>query len=169
MRYTLNKAFDSIEQTMIRNIANSLFQLEFHRNATPEQLVEYYGWTEAFEENEREKLVDDTLVRLASEQLVLRTYQGMKLTLKKTYGKKDAWGDLDLPVQRSAGSSDQPGSVDTHTEDHEAGDDHHHEGRHDHDAADHDHSGEQARGDGSGDGPRPSEADSVRGDDEGRS
>lgn len=116
MRHTLYKAFDSLEATMVRNIANSLFQLEFHMNATPEELVAYYGWDEAFEENERAKLVEDTRVRLASEQLILSTYKKMKLTLKQKYGKKEASGDLGLPVQRAAGSSAEPGSIDPDAE-----------------------------------------------------
>lgn len=144
MRHTLTEAFDSIEATMVRNIANSLFQLEFHTEATPEELVAYYGWEEAFEEEERQKLIADTRTRLASEQLILSTYKKMELTLKDKYGTKEASGDLGLPVQRAAGSSDQQGSVDTHPEEaaSDAGPDR--EDGHGDDAASADHGSESA-------------------------
>lgn len=108
---TLRYQFHKLEETMIRNIANTLFQLHFHETATAEELMKYYGWTDAFEEKEREKLVEDTRVRLESEQLILAFYQKNKLTLNKKYGTKDPIGDLGLPTKRPAGEDAEQGSI----------------------------------------------------------
>ncbi len=96
---------------MIRNIANSLFQLHFHQHATPEELQEYYGWDEAFEEQEREKLIADTVKRLKAEQLVLRFYKKNIIALNTKYDYKDATGDFDLPAERPTGDSSESGSL----------------------------------------------------------
>lgn len=107
---TIRYQFYKLEETMIRNIANTLFQLHFHETATAEELMKYYGWTDAFEEKEREKLVEDTRTRLESEQLILAFYQKNKLTLNQKYGTKDPIGDLGLPPKRSAGEDAEQGS-----------------------------------------------------------
>jgi len=63
-----------VKATMEKNIANTLFQIHFHKHATIEELVKYYGWEnveEPFTEKEREDLINDTRKRLESEKLVL--------------------------------------------------------------------------------------------------
>lgn len=155
-KYTLSKGFDSIEETMIRNIANSIFQIEFHDTASAEDLQTYYGWKEPFEEGERRELVEDVRKRLVSEQLILATYQKMKLTLNEKYGEKNPTGDLDLPAQRPDGGSGEQGSVSADAEEDGSADGDHTEGRHDDDAAANSDSGEQAEGDGGGSSDRQS-------------
>lgn len=108
---TLRYQFHKLEETMIRNIANTLIQLHFHENASPDELMKYYGWTEAFEEKEREKLVDDTRVRLEAEQQILAFYQKEAITLNKKYGTKNPTGDLGLAPKRSIGKDDQQGGI----------------------------------------------------------
>jgi len=108
---TLVDRFDELEKTMERNIANSLIQLHFHEIGTPQELMEYYGWTEQFEEHERAKLINDTLKRLDQEQAILRFYQNNNQILKQKYGEKKPTGDLGLTAQRTDRESNQPGSI----------------------------------------------------------
>ena len=101
---------------MIGNIANSLLQLYFHKHGTPKELQEYYGWDEAFAEEERAGLVDDTLRRIKSEQLILKFYQKEKLKIIKKYGNKNPIGNFGKPVQRTTEHSSVEGNSNGGTE-----------------------------------------------------
>lgn len=107
----IQNALKGLEETMIRNIANSLLQIHFHDTATAEELMQYYGWKETFEESERQKLIDDTLARLEAEQQILKFYQDNKEIINNKYGNKNPTGDLGLTVQRSTREDAQQESV----------------------------------------------------------
>lgn len=119
----LKKAFDSLEDTMIRNIANTLIQLRLHQTGTAEELQKYYGWEEPFEEIEREKLIDDTLKRLEAEQWILNFYQKNNKHIRYIYGNKNPAGNLGLTTQRSARSNPQHGGEHTNVEENGSGKD----------------------------------------------
>jgi len=111
MKYSIRQAFDELEQSMIKNIANSLLQIYFHQNATPEELQTYYGWKDAFKESERDGLIQDTLARVEAEQNILKFYKQNKTKIKNKYGDKNPIGDIGLPERRPAGGSAEPTSV----------------------------------------------------------
>jgi hypothetical protein len=104
---TLNKGFDAVEATMIKNIANSLFQIHFHERATLEEIDAYYGWDDSDEkkkkitEEERPGLIMDTLQRLKQEQAILEFYIKNKDIIKKLYGNKNPTGNLTELIQRT--------------------------------------------------------------------
>lgn len=108
---SIKKQFDQLEQTMVRNIANSLFQMHFHQNATAEEMMKYYGWQTPFEESERENLIQETLGRLESERLILEFYKKNKSKLNKLYGNKNPTGDLNLPPKHPTGSGSEQTSI----------------------------------------------------------
>jgi hypothetical protein len=110
----LMQAFDEIEKKMLYNLANSYFQLHFHENGTPEELQKYYGWEEAFREEERVKLVEDTRKRIESEEFVLAYYQRNKAKIK-AYGNKNTKGNSYSAAKRPSGGRAQQGSVDSGT------------------------------------------------------
>lgn len=83
---TIFESLMQIKQTQERNIANSLFQLHFHKLATPKQLQEYYGWERPMEEAERQNLINDTLKRLKEEQFIYRFLLKEENNLHKLYG-----------------------------------------------------------------------------------
>lgn len=103
----IKESFEEIERKMIGNIANSLFQIYFHENATPEELKEYYGWERDFDESERDELVADSVKRIIQEQEILKFYVENKDKIIKKYEKKDPTGDLDLPLQRATGDNNE--------------------------------------------------------------
>lgn len=155
---------------MVRNIANSLIQLHFHETASPEELMKYYGWEEAFEEKERAKLIEDTRVRLEAEQQILAFYQKEKLTLYKKYGTKNPTGDLGLPPKRPAGEDDQQGSLgeDARADDEGGpGPSAHSDAGPGHAPAEADHGADTHEGDAGGPSDGPAPAHDAGGDDRG--
>lgn len=109
-RYTSKDAFKDLEKTLIRNVANSMKQLEFHMNATQEELEEYYGGCV-----NREALIDDTMKKLDSEQFLFKVYKNHESNLIKKHANENTIGDIDITVQRSAGTGVKQGSGDTGT------------------------------------------------------
>lgn len=90
----LDKSFDRLEEVMIWNIGNSLFQIKFHGEATPKKLKNYYGWDKEFKEKERAGMVNDTKARLKQEVEILKFLVGNKEELKKEHAKKDPFRDI---------------------------------------------------------------------------
>lgn len=102
---TLKKQFKEIERMCIKNIANSLLQLEFHKEGTDEEIMQYYGWTEPLKEEEREKLIIDTQNRLKSEQRILQFIKNHKKELYNKYGNKNPLGYFNIIEERPNGES----------------------------------------------------------------
>jgi hypothetical protein len=112
LRYQLTK----LERTMLHNIANSLFALHFHQEATTAELMQYYGLSEPMNDLERAKLIDDTLKNIEHEQFILRFYQKEMLNLYKKYAEKNPTGDLGVPVRQPVGDTLVEGNQDTSDE-----------------------------------------------------
>ncbi len=119
---TLNEQFEKLEETLTRNIANSLIQLHFHQHESAEVLERYYGWDKKscekkekeyspLTDEDRQGIVDDTLHTLECERIILNFYKKNANIIKETYGTKDPIGDLGLPTKRPAGEDDQQGSI----------------------------------------------------------
>lgn len=106
-----------MESTLVRNVANDLIQLEFHEQATSEELLEYYGGSDV----DREALVQDTLRRLAGSQMILRFVKGRRESLIEKYGNKKPTDDLGRAPKYPIGGGVESGSVDQGTG--EAGED----------------------------------------------
>lgn len=100
------KAFDSLEQTLFSNIANHIIQYTFHKNSTEEELVAYYGGSHV----NREKLQEDTISRLVSDQMVLRFLLDNKKEIYE-YTQKDPTGNLGITLQRASGVGIEPHSI----------------------------------------------------------
>lgn len=105
----LTQVFTDLQDTVLKNVANSLLQLHFHQEATDEELAKYYGGAVV----DREALIEDTRGRLEAEQDMLRFLQANLPKLKILYGTKNPTGDLGLPPRPGARNIPQPGSVDS--------------------------------------------------------
>lgn len=103
----LTKAFQELEDTLVRNVANHIIQYEFHKNSTDEELVAYYGGGYT----SREALMDDTIKRLISDQQVLKFVKNNHANLIETYGEKDPAGDIGISLQRATGADTEPEGV----------------------------------------------------------
>lgn len=103
----LTQAFQELEDTLVRNVANHIIQYEFHKNATEEELISYYGG--GF--TNREALMDDTIKRLISDQKVLQFVKTNHDNLIETYGEKDPAGDIGISLQRATGADTEPEGV----------------------------------------------------------
>lgn len=90
MDLKLGWGLDELEKILVRNIANDLLQLEFHRKSTSKRLREYYGEANV----NRQALVSDTQRRLRDSQRMLQFYRRYKPSLIENYGDKDPAGDL---------------------------------------------------------------------------
>jgi hypothetical protein len=108
---TLKQSFKELEATLVRNVANDLIQLEFHEQATTEELIDYYGGTDV----DREALVNDTLRRLAGSQMILRFVKGRRESLIEKYGDKKPTDDLGRAPKYPIGGGIEPGSIDQGT------------------------------------------------------
>lgn len=75
---------------MLRNIANDLFQLEFHELASDDELMLFYG-----SEVDREKMITDTERKLDGDQRLLRFYKENFNLLYNKYGKQNPTGSID--------------------------------------------------------------------------
>ena len=101
---TAQKGIEDVEKTAVKNIANTLLQIVFHTHGTLEEITEYYGWKEPMAESERATLIQDSMRRLESEQLILNFIRNNKKTLKE-YAKKYEKGHFDRVIQRTASTS----------------------------------------------------------------
>lgn len=113
-RYSLDEALDDIEKTMIKNIANTIFQIYFHQQAGHKTLQTYYGWQEKFREEERSSLVGDTMKRLEAEQAILRFYKKNKNKIKQEYGTINPTGSFNAAIQRTTPSVYRQGNISEH-------------------------------------------------------
>lgn len=116
--YTLKHAFEELEKTLVKNVANHIIQYTFHEHATDEELVAYYGGTHV----NREALLDDTVNRLVGDQMILRFIRSHAKEINK-YATKDAAGDIGITLKRSARISAEPDSVSADAEEDAVGPD----------------------------------------------
>lgn len=93
--YSLKKAFKEQEGILTRNIAHDLFQIEFHRTASDDQLALFYGG-----EVDRDQLLLDTERKLDGDQKLLAYFRSVKNKLIHDYGTKDALADFSGDAQR---------------------------------------------------------------------
>lgn len=93
---SLQRAFGEMERMLVKNIAHSLFDIEFHRHASEEELMLYYGAGV-----DREAMITDTRRKLDGDQRLLRFYQSHK-DIFNAYGKEDPTGDLGGAEERHA-------------------------------------------------------------------
>lgn len=104
----MRAAFRALERTLHQNIANDIIQYTFHKNATDEELVAFYGGGYA----SREKLLEDTIRHLTGDQMVLRFLLSNKKEIYE-YATKDPTGDLGITLKRAAGIGTEPDSIGT--------------------------------------------------------
>jgi len=101
---TIAEAFEELQNTLVRNIANHLIQIEFHETATDEEMETFYNGASV----EREALIEDSKKRLKSDQTVLKFLKDNNVKLISKYGDKNPTGDLGLTKERTARTGTQP-------------------------------------------------------------
>jgi hypothetical protein len=108
MKSTLTEAFNRLEETLLKNIASHIFEYEFHAKADEETLVAYYGGAYV----SRDRLLNDTLQRLHSDQMKLQFLTENRNHFNTTSGNEDPQGNISYTLQRSTGTSPQPEGID---------------------------------------------------------
>jgi len=94
--YNLKKAFKDLHKTTVRNVANDIIQYVFHRDASQEELENFYGGAV-----DRNAMIDDTIKRFESDKLILN-FINNNLNTIKAYGKNKI-GDINLTEERATG------------------------------------------------------------------
>lgn len=81
------KGLGEVEELLIRNITRTLVELEMHIHMSDEQILKYYNIDHEMGEEDRQKLVDDTLRNMDGDIFKLDFYQKNKERLINIYGK----------------------------------------------------------------------------------